>query len=53
MAVEPMKPKFQPTPSRISAPQKFQSSMPGMGHDGAGHQDHQAGGDDLFRAEAG
>ena len=28
MAVAPMKPKFQPMPRRMSAPQKFHSAMP-------------------------
>ncbi len=52
MAVEAMKPKFQPTPSRISAIQKCQRLVPSSATVADAGDQQQAGSGDAGLAEA-
>ena len=52
IAVAPMKPKFQPRPSRISAVQNCQSSMPDSATTAQPMSKHQPAATMLLRAEA-
>ena len=48
-----MKPKFQPTPSRISASQKCATDVPGEPNQGAADKQNKPCSDDFRGAEAG